>query len=165
MKSTEDENKEGATASLAAANGISIDDAVASVLSQLDGILTVREEQKRRWRLWLVEKIFLLYSTGFGTIGSPELLLTGSPGCKKKKSDWSAFKVCPSLLVSVFFPKCCYELLHTLIPRAKLMDLGNIPFGVPGWIYGGISREQGENSVSMIWRKSRDSFDVLVGYN
>lgn len=31
LKTTEDENKEGATASLAAANGISIDDAAASV--------------------------------------------------------------------------------------------------------------------------------------
>lgn len=55
------------TASLANANGIRVDSALASVLSELNGIFILKEEQITGLKAFLSEKgIFTLLATGFG---------------------------------------------------------------------------------------------------
>lgn len=50
------------TASLATAIKTSVDAAVAAFISELDGIFTVKEEQKQQRRLSSMENMFSLYS-------------------------------------------------------------------------------------------------------
>lgn len=77
-------------AAAAAAKEISMAVAIATVLSQVDGIFTLKEEPKNGISLWTT--LFLLY---------PKLILSKSLGgtvarhewSKKIKSDWSALNV------------------------------------------------------------------------
>lgn len=98
---------------MAAAKEISLEAAIVAVLSEVDGIFSLKEEQQSALKAFLSVHCFTF------TLSDARLML------RTNKSDWSASHCFP-------FPNSFYGLFTRWIGEINPNDLGTVPSDLPG---------------------------------